>query len=224
MSEKESLLRSIAETGYDIGIGAKRHLKSFDILRIAPLTISIIVIIIGVFQMTEVYKYFSKLHSAYFDVLSALLIVIGILGLVADLCSDKKEQYMESGTELITLLTELRSMYNKVKGINGQEINCVEYYSALNEIQKKAKKVSIAQQIVFSGLFAHLGFFGGEVQIGWMDEQLHFRFKDKFPVSFFSTMIVIVIFIAIIFFACTGYEEYLQVTKGVDYGRCIKGN
>ncbi len=192
MTKQEALLQSIAESGYNTGISAKRHFKSYDILRLGPKCISVFTISIGIFQMTELYKGFSKANSMYSDLFSAILIIIGIWGLVADCCSTNKDKYNCAGIQLIHLFNELHVMFNKAKAMN-EDDDFTSFYGELNSINQKSSDVALSEQIIFSGWLSHLGFFGGEVQIDWINEQLKLGLSDKVPISFRIFIVVLVI-------------------------------
>lgn len=184
MSSKASLLRSVAESGYNVGFGAKRHFKTYDMLRFAPKLISWMIIFIGIMQLSSYYKDFAKNDPNASELTTIILIIIGIIGLIIDHCSFDKEQYNQAGIKLIRLFNELRIMYNQIKGMD-ENSDFSTQLDRLNQIIDEASKIGISEQLMFSGWLTHISFFGGETQIDWIDEQLNFNFfKDKCPISF----------------------------------------
>src|SRR5699024_414212 len=116
--KKETLLRNIAESGYNVGFGAKKHFMTYDLYRIFPRFISCATICIGIIQLTNLYKVY--VQSDIGDLFSALLIIIGIIGLVLGFHGDNKDIYEVTGKKLLSLFNELRSMYNEAKESNDQ--------------------------------------------------------------------------------------------------------
>lgn len=199
MTQKEALLLSLAECGYNTGVCAKRHFKSYDILRIGPRYISVVTIFVGIIQMTETYKVFSKTNVLYAEFLSTILIIIGILGLMTDCISNNtnRDKFNAAGITIMGLFNELRNMYNQVKAMDEDagETDCASYYSRIKEIEKTTSETALSEQILFSGVLSHIGFFGGEVQIDWMDEQLHFGLTDKVPFTVLVILAAGIIFV-----------------------------
>jgi len=190
-NKKEALLRSLAENGYNIGFGAKRHLKSYDILSMVPRLFSFIIICIGIIQMTNFYtKQFGKIN----DCISAILIIAGIIALVADLSSENKEDYNKKGIILIMLFNELRDMYNQVKKSDENDL-LVSTEKRMREIVKEASENSISNQIWFSNWWAHHSFFY-ETQIDWINNELQFKvWNDKIPATLKLFIFIILLFI-----------------------------
>lgn len=175
--EKYSLLKNIAETGYNIGFGGKKHFMTYDLYRIFPRLISCITIFVGIIQLTNFYK--ESIQTNISDLMSALLIIIGIIGLVIDFLSEKKDSYEVAGKQLLSLFNELRGMYHEVKN-SGEDIDLKDYYWRLKEIQKEFDEVSISKQAICTHIITHFGFFQ-VMQSKWIVEELNLTTKDKFP-------------------------------------------
>lgn len=191
---RESLLKSIAEHGYNIGFGAKRHFKSYDILNKMPDMLSFFTIVIGIFQLIEPFKN-SGLCS---DIVSAVLIIIGITSLLIDKTSYKKEEYKNAGEKLIRMFNRLRDLYNAVEFTEYDSKDLQGIYNEVQKIVDEASNIALSDQIMFSNLLAHIGFFY-ETQIDWIDEQLHFNFfKDKVPTSVKVWIAIIVLVISLV--------------------------
>lgn len=184
--EKNDLLKHIAETGYNVGFGAKKHFATYDIVDKSPGFIGFISMAVGVFGLI-----IDDLSSNF---LSATFIVLGILGLYISFYDEKKSEYADIGTQLIQIFNELKHLYFRAKSAQSGELEDLE--NKLIELEERYFKVSISKQIMFSDWYAHYKFFW-QLQIGWIDEQLKFGFfRDKIPLSLYlSIFIVIIIFI-----------------------------
>ncbi|MDE9553040.1 SLATT domain-containing protein [Xenorhabdus bovienii] len=180
---KNELLKSIAEKGYDVGFGAKKHFATYDIIEKAPGLISFLSMAFGIFAL--VVKGLST------EVTSATFIILGIIGLYISFYDHKKKDYEQAGVKLTQLFNELKALYLKVKGVNEAE-DCSNYQNTLSEIEKRYYEACISKQIFFSNWYAHYKFFW-EHQIRWVDEQLKFSFfRDKIPLSFTIWLVIIV--------------------------------
>lgn len=174
---KDTLLKSIAETGYNVGFGAKRHFVTYDTYRIVPKLFSIITLIIGVFQLTNIYK--TNVTGNLAEWCSFLLIGVGLIALVVDLRSKSLEDYNMVGKELQGSYNRLRLLYNQVKG-NQEDRDFSAEIEVLNNIEMRFREISISEQATATHILTNLRFFT-ETQIDWLDEQLHFSIRDKFP-------------------------------------------
>ncbi|MDD2933579.1 MAG: SLATT domain-containing protein [Methylotenera sp.] len=185
---KDDLLKHIAETAYNVGFGAKKHFATFDIVAKAPGLISFISLAFGIYALV--------IDSLNTKLISATLIIIGVIGLYISFYDSKKNDYAENGRELTDLFNELKRLYGSVKGSSSPT---VEHLTKLEEIERKYTQVSSSQQILFGNWYAHYKFFW-EQQIEWIDEQKKFSFwRDKIPLSFsllIFTIIVVTFFCA----------------------------
>jgi len=188
---REDLLRTIAETGYNVGFGAKKHFATYDIVAKVPGIIGFASTAVGIFAL------FLDFLSTKF--LSAAFIVFGVAGMSISHYDHKKEVYDTAGGELTQLFNRLRTLYFNVKGSEGDDLS--EFEEALTEIEREFGEKCISQQILFSDWYAHYKFFW-QHQIGWIDEQKHFRFfRDKVPLSLSVTVVVLVV-ICVTFLLC----------------------
>ncbi|WP_265452932.1 SLATT domain-containing protein [Aeromonas salmonicida] len=182
--KKSDLLKSIAEKGYDIGFGAKKHFATYDIIEKTPGLISFISMAVGVYALC--------VDSLSTKIVSATFIVLGIVGLYISMNIHKKSDYEKAGSALTRYFNEIKSLYIEVKGLE-DEVNLDEYNQRLKVIEEKFYSESITKQIMFSNWYAHYKFFW-EHQINWIDEQLHFKlFRDKIPLSLSITFITLLI-------------------------------
>ena len=70
---RAGLLRSIAETGYNVGFGAKKNFATHDIVQKAPGLIGFVSLAVGVFALI-----YEPLNSKW---IAATLVVLGIASL-----------------------------------------------------------------------------------------------------------------------------------------------
>lgn len=178
---KSDLLKSIAQKGYDVGFGAKKHFATYDIIEKTPGFISFISMAVGVYALV--------IKSLSAELISATFIVLGIVGLYINLSGHKKADYEKSGSALTKYFNELKALYLEVKG-SPDDAPLSEYQKRLTEIENKFYDNSISKQIMFSNWYAHYKFFW-EHQIDWIDEQLKFRLlRDKIPLSFMFALVL----------------------------------
>lgn len=182
--KKSDLLKCIAEKGYDIGFGAKKHFATYDIVEKTPGFISFISMAIGIYALC--------VDSLSTKIVSATFIVLGIVGLYINMNAHIKNDYEKAGSALTRYFNEIKSLYIEVKGLD-EEVNLDTYHQQLKTIEEKFYSESITKQIMFSNWYAHYKFFW-EHQIDWIDEQLHFKlFRDKIPLSLSITFVTLLI-------------------------------
>ena len=190
--EKESLLKRIAETGYNVGFGAKKHFATYDIVEKTPGFVGFLSMSVGVFAL-----FIDALSS---KILSALLIVLGIIVLYINFYDSSRDQYADKGKALTAIFNELKNLYFKVKSSNASsfEIESRE----LATLEDRYLKNSISKQILVSDWFAHYKFFW-QHQIDWIVEQKKFSFwRDKIPLSLTIVVVLVLLATAI----CVGRE------------------
>jgi hypothetical protein len=184
---KSDLLKSIAEKGYDVGFGAKKHFATYDIIEKTPGLISFSSMAFGIFSLA--------VKGISTELISAIFIVLGVVGLYISLYDHKKSSYEQSGVALTKLYNELKALYFKVKNIN-EESDCSDLQQELSDIENRCYQACISKQILFSNWYAHYKFYW-EHQIEWVNEQLKFSFfRDKIPLSLWLTILVITIGLA----------------------------
>lgn len=172
--DRQSLLTQIADTAYNVGFGAKKHFATYDIVEKATGWIGFISLAVGVFAL-----FVDILATKH---ISAILIVLGISGLLINSYVEIKNKYDEAGKRLTILFNELKGLYLSVKTSNKEEFQ-VEAVQ-LERIERDFHAASMSKQIVFSDWYAHYKFFW-QHQIDWIDEQKNFRLlRDKIPLSF----------------------------------------
>lgn len=195
---KDDLLKQIADTAYNVGFGAKKHFATYDIVEKAPGWIGFVSLGIGVFAL------FIEVLAA--KQMSAILIVLGISGLLINLYSEPKQNYEQKGVLLTQLFNELKSLYFSVKALDKADFK--EEAAKLSEIELRYYSNCISKQILFSDWYAHYKFFW-QHQIDWVDEQKHFKFwRDKMPFS-------LVFFVALIIMSAVFCSLYYARFKGL---------
>ncbi|MFJ8072260.1 SLATT domain-containing protein [Peribacillus sp. NPDC096447] len=200
--EKNTLLKNIAETGYNVGFGGKKHFMTYDLYRIFPRLISCVTIFIGIMQLTNIYK--ENVQANIGDLLSASLIIVGIIGLVLDFHGDNKDSYEVAGKKLLSLFNELRGMYHEVKNTE-EKIDLVRFNLRLKEIQKESDELSLSKQAIGTHIITHFGFFQ-VMQSKWVTAELKLTTKDKFPFLHWESFFLYLIGILIIIFAVTTFR------------------
>ena len=186
---KPDLLRHIAETGYNIGYGAKKHFATHDLAQKAPGVISFLTFVVGLYFLLldfEGKKYFS-----------AACLVLGMAGLRVSMWEGKKERYAEAGRVLTGLFNEAKALYFQVKATQSGDLS--DFETKLAALQTEFNDACLSNQMLFSDWSAHYKFFWQQ-QIGWIDEQLDFRLlRDKLPLSFTVVIALLVVGSATVF-------------------------
>lgn len=178
------LLRCIAEKGYDVGFGAKKHFATHDIIEKIPGLISFLSMAFGIYALV--------IKTLSTELISATIIVMGIVGLYINMYNHKKDAYKKSGVALTQLFNELKRLYLRVKSLD-ESSDLSPYQKELSDIESRYYPHCISTQILLSNWYAHYKFYW-EHQIEWVNEQLKFSFfRDKIPLSLWLTILVIVI-------------------------------
>jgi SMODS and SLOG-associating 2TM effector domain 6 len=175
---KDDLLKHLAEMGYNVGFGAKKHFATYDITDKVPGFIGLVSMVFGTYALV-----FDELSAKF---LSASFIVLGIIGLYISFYDSKKDDYEKTGIFLTQLFNELRRLYRSAKVSDDNMLPGIE--QEFKEIEDKYYANSKSKQILFSDWYAHYKFFWQQ-QIGWIEEQKKFTlFRDKVPLSFSITV------------------------------------
>ncbi|WP_331691221.1 SLATT domain-containing protein [Pseudomonas sp. ZY71] len=170
---RDALLKSIAELGYNVGIGCKKHWATLDVVEKIPGFIGFLSMAVGIFALV--------IDELSAKIPSAIMLVFGICALYISYYDHKKKDYEAAAQKLTELLDELRDLYREVQGVAVAPTPA--QVGRLQDIRKVYYNTCLSKQILFSDWYAHYKFFW-QHQIGWMDEQLGFRFfRDKLPLS-----------------------------------------
>lgn len=193
--EKANVLKTIAETGYNVGFGAKKHFATFDVVETIPGLITFASIALGIIGLV-IEQLAQKLPAA-------ILTVIGVSGLYISAYDKQKSQYQEVGTRLTEIFNELRTLYRSVQ--DGE--NIVFAQCRLKELEDEYYKISLSKQIFLSDWLAHYKFFW-QMQIDWINEQKNFNFwRDKMPLS----LTLIIVFSSVIGLINIFYKCYILI-------------
>lgn len=188
--KKNDLLHLIAQKGYNVGFGAKVHFATFDIVEKAPGWINVVGFVIGVFALI-----FPPLAASW---ISATLVIASALTLYVTFYNADKEKYAQAGVELTKAYHEIHYLYVEVKA-QPEDADVGSFGKRLKDIVDSASGVSISKQIFLANEYAHIKFFW-QNQIGWVNEQLNFKFcRDKVPFSVWVLIVVLCIAIVTIF-------------------------
>ena len=182
--KRDDLLKCIAETGYNVGFGAKKHFATYDLVEKSPGWISFISIAFGIYSLA-----FKELSTSF---LSASFTVLGVVGLYVSMYDVKKIDYEKAGIELTKISNELRTLYYSVqnKSDNDDLSLLIREY---RQLESQYYSVSLSKQILFSDWYAHYKFFW-QHQIEWVNEQKKFKFfRDKVPLSFYMFLVVVIV-------------------------------
>ena len=192
---KENFLKNIAETGYNVGFGAKKHFATYDIVLKAPGLISFISFAFGIYALI--------FDAPNIKAISATFIILGVSGLYINRYEARRDEYANNGRELTDLYNDLKRLY--YEAASDQPIT-QQNRDELIRIERKYTEISCPHQMLFSNWYAHYKFYW-EQQINWVDEQLKFRFlRDKVPLSF---SIFIVSSIVILLLNLTNFYRYI---------------
>jgi len=180
--KKDQLLKSIADTAYNVGFGGRKHWATYDIVDKVPGLIGFLSTAFGIFALI-----YDKLSEKS---LSAAFIVFGLIALYITFYEPNKSKYAASANKLTTLFNALRDLYRTVQSHPTDDVDV--YVDQLHLIEKDYYDTCISKQILFSDWYAHYKFFW-QYQIDWLDEQKKFKlFRDKLPLSFMFWMVVLI--------------------------------
>lgn len=181
---RSDFLKCIAETGYNVGFGAKKHFATYDLVEKSPGWISFISIAFGIYSLA-----FKELSTNF---LSASFTVLGVVGLYVSMYDAKKSDYEKAGVELTKIYNQLRALYYSVQSKSDSD-DLTNLISEYQQLESQYYSVGLSKQILFSDWYAHYKFFW-QHQIEWVDEQKKFRFfRDKVPLSFYLFLVVVIV-------------------------------
>ena len=188
--KKELFLNSLAEHGYNVMFGAKKHFSTYDIVEKIPSGIALITLLIGIWQLYAPSFYYSK-------EISLVIILVSVVALQINHYGAEKEKYMKVGIRLTEIHNELKALYYEVKSSTELDVT-IENQEKLKSLLNDYYDISITKQIAFSDWYAHYKFFY-QAQHEWIDEVKGFTWKDKFPMSLrvFAILLIIIIMIVL---------------------------
>lgn len=174
---KNDLLKMIAQKGYDVGFGAKKHFATYDIIEKAPGWIGFASTTVGVLGLV-----FDSLST---KLISAVFVIVGVSGLYISFYNHEKQTYDDTGTKIIRLCNELKALYFTVKGLPDNS-NFQPYIDQLNEIEN-IRIVLVSRSWQAIGMHI-INFFGSIRLTGWMNNSTLNYSKIRFlcHLCFFS--------------------------------------
>lgn len=184
--DKETLLQLIADAGYNVGFGAKKHFASYDMIEKLPGLIGLLSISVGVLALVK--------QDLSTNDISAFVLVLGVIGLYISQHSGDKEKFAKAGVALTDSYNQLKVLYHKVKNKSGDDFS--QELAEFERLQDDFNSHAMHNQLVLSDWYAHYKFFW-QHQIEWIDEQKEFTFwRDKVPLSFsLSCMILFAVWL-----------------------------
>ena len=182
--KRDDLLKCIADTGYNVGFGAKKHFATYDLVEKSPGWISFLSIAFGIYSLA-----FKELSTSF---LSASFTILGVVSLYVSMYDAKKSEYEKAGIKLTKIYNQLRVLYYSAKGKNDSD-DLTQLINKYRQLESQYCSVGLSKQILFSDWYAHYKFFW-QHQIEWVDEQKKFRFfRDKVPLSFYVFLVVLIV-------------------------------
>jgi hypothetical protein len=189
--DKDRLLKAIAQKGYDVVFGVKKTFATYDIANKGPGWIGFISSAVGVLALI-----FDPLSA---KLPSAILVIAGIASLY--LSFYRADEYEKAANAQLALYNKLKNLYLSVQ--SGMDLGAAK--AEYDAIETAYYSVTVGKQVFLSGWYAHYKLFA-ESQYDWMDEQLHFTWRDKWPVTVRLTVIVLIV-AAVIGLALWGYNS-----------------
>ncbi|SOZ36225.1 SLATT domain-containing protein [Cupriavidus neocaledonicus] len=184
---KDVLLKSIAETAYNVGYGAKVNFATLDIIEKLPGFLSFVGLVVGIYAL-----FVPELTS---NQVGAAMVLLGIAGLYLGMYQPDRDRYEAAGKALTAQFYELKNLYNTAKS-RPDTADFTDLVQGHSSIQSALVNVSVSKQVLFSDWYAHYKFFWQQ-QIEWIDEQKSFGlFRDKVPLTaWFAAGFVCLLFI-----------------------------
>ncbi|MCU4408591.1 MULTISPECIES: SLATT domain-containing protein [Acinetobacter] len=182
--KRDDLLKCIADTGYNVGFGAKKHFATYDLVEKSPGWISFLSIAFGIYSLA-----FKELSTSF---LSASFTILGVVSLYVSMYDAKKSEYEKAGIKLTKIYNQLRVLYYSAKGKNDSD-DLTQLINKYRQLESQYCSVGLSKQILFSDWYAHYKFFW-QHQIEWVDEQKEFNFfRDKVPLSFYVFLVAVIV-------------------------------
>ena len=193
---KDLLLKDIAESGYNIGYAAKKHLATYDIVEKAPGWISILSFAFGVLALV-----IPELDN---NTLAAFLLIVAYAVFYFNSYQDGRHEYSKVGSRLTTIFTTLRTLYYEVRS-RDDAANLDDLAARYRELLNESQSIGISKQIFLSDWYAHYKFFW-QAERSWLEEKRPFTFwRDKIPLS--ATLTGIFLIVAIVFGAVYSFAR-----------------
>lgn len=183
---KDFLLKSIAETAYNVGYGAKVNFATLDIVEKVPGLLGFIGLAVGIYAL-----FVPALTS---NQVGAAMVILGISNLYLAMHQADRQRYDDAGKMLTSQFNELKKLYFTAKSrLDSADFS--DIIQAHDAVQATTVQISLSKQVLFSDWYAHYKFFWQQ-QIDWVDEQKQFcLYRDKVPLTAWFAIIVMVLFV-----------------------------
>lgn len=185
---KSNLLKLLAESGYNLGYGAKKHFATLDLIEKAPGWLGFFALVVGVYAL-----FIPPLAT---NEVSAVMIIFGVMSLYITNYDSKKEAYDKAGVHLTRVYNDMRALYYEVKSLP-EDTDFTAHVERHKSLYDSAFEHAVSKQMFLSDWYAHYKFFWQQ-QTEWIDEQKHFSLlRDKLPLTFSVAVVGSVVFIAV---------------------------
>ncbi len=182
--KKELLLKSIAETAYNVGYGAKLNFATYDIVEKAPGLFGFVSLVVGIYAL-----FIKELTSEH---VGAVLVVLGVITLYLNNYSTEKDKYDEMGKSLTARFSDLKTLFRAAQS-RPEADDFTDIAATLTKIEQEVIKLTPSKQILFSDWYAHYKFFWQQ-QTDWISEVRPFTlFRDKLPLTFTVAVVIALI-------------------------------
>lgn len=180
---KQELLRYVAEAGYDVGFGAKKHFASYDIIEKGPGWLGFISLVGGIYGLFV--PLWASTHVA------AIFVIFGVVSLYIGFYGSDKDRYEAAGKELTQGFHELQVVYRTVKSMpDGADFSGL--LKQVQEIRNRVLSKSLSKQVFLSDWYAHYKFFW-IAQVDWIHEARPFKFwRDKIPLTAYVALFCVI--------------------------------
>lgn len=185
------LLQSeIASAAYSIGFGAKIHYATTEMAVKVPGWIDFFSLAIGIYGLA--------IPALSVPFLAASLVVAGVVSLYFVHYQDRRSAYERAAKDLLKKYYDLQDLCVRAASAPEQDLEGIR--SKMADIRRDAKEVAIDRQVFLAGWIAHLKFWG-QAESAWIEKyrrpQIRFL-RDKVPISFSFTVLVIVLSLLVI--------------------------
>lgn len=181
---RDLLLKDVAESGYNVGYAAKKHLATYDIVEKAPGWISVISFAFGILALV--------VPALDNHLLAAFLLIVGYAVFYFNSYQSGRNEYAQVGSRLTSLFTQLRSLYYEIQSRADTDL-LDDLQARYRELIDESQRIGISKQIFLSDWYAHYKFFW-QAERSWLEEKRPFTFwRDMIPLSATATAIVLLL-------------------------------
>jgi hypothetical protein len=176
---EHTIKKQVAREYYNVLYGAKLHLASLDICEKLPTVISVISLSFGVLGLS-----FAMFNS---KVLAAVLLIIGIIGIILKPRELQKNRYETVGSSLTDISKKLENLYCRIDEKDSVSVDKAR--TDLRLIQEEHRSIDMFPPVLLSSWYAHYKVFS-EHNGNWMCTELALGWTDKVPLSLRVTIMV----------------------------------